>query len=190
MSWELMLDARHWDVSPTARHVGMVIASHANKWGRAWPSVETIAAETGRDRRTVMRAIRELAKGEHVRVVERTGRSNEYEFASYPQPPSTSGGGSHPQPPSTSGRGVTSDPPHWCPPPPSTSAPTPPTGAPQKNKEELIKEKSLPELSTDELDPSPECGFCGVVHDDGDCPPVAEIKARVAAVRSGLRRMF
>ena len=69
----LMLDARYWDVSPTARHVGMVIASHANKWGRAWPSIETIAVETGRHPRTVIRAVQELAKAEHVRVVERTG---------------------------------------------------------------------------------------------------------------------
>jgi Helix-turn-helix domain len=190
MSWELMLDARHWDVSPTARHVGMVIASHANKWGRAWPSLETIAAETGRDRRTVIRAVQELAKADHVKVLERAGRSNEYEFASRPQPPSPIEGGFHPQPPSTNAGGDTSDPPHPCHQPPSTSAPTPLTGVTQKNKEELIKENSCAELSTDELIPSPECGFCGVAHDAGDCPPVAEIKARVADVRSGLRRMF
>jgi DNA-binding transcriptional MocR family regulator len=85
MSWELMLAARHWDVTPTARHVAMVIASHANRAGLAWPSLETIATETGRSRRGVVYAVRELEDAGHVTVVARTGQASEYVFASYPQ---------------------------------------------------------------------------------------------------------
>ena len=85
MSWELMLAARHWDVTPTARHVAMVIASHANRSGMAWPSLETIAAETGRSRRAVVYAVREIETAGHVTVVQRMGSTSEYLFASYPQ---------------------------------------------------------------------------------------------------------
>ena len=102
MSWELVLSVRRWPVSSTARHVGMVIGTHANRMGRAWPSLDTLAAETGLSRRTVSRAVAELRDADLVTIQSRMGQSSEYVFApvlravhshpseSYPQPgPST-----------------------------------------------------------------------------------------------------
>jgi biotin operon repressor len=136
MSWELMLAARHWDVSPVARHVGSVIASHANRAGLAWPSLETIAAETGWSRRAVMKAVREIEGAGVLVVIQRTGHSSEYQFAqSYPQLVRN-----HPADPGT----TCTD--------PGTLRPNPGTTCTQKNKEELCKEESG--LSTGDLTPA------------------------------------
>jgi hypothetical protein len=95
MSWELVLRARDWpDLNPPGRLVGMVVASHANRDGRAWPSLDTVAAETGHHRRTVIRAVVELEKRGLFTVLRHTGRPSEYVFGpGYPQ-----GGGGTPPP--------------------------------------------------------------------------------------------
>ena len=133
MSWELMLATRHWEVSPIARHVGTIIAGHANRGGLAWPSLETIAAETGWSRRAVMRAVREIEDAGYFTVVARIGRVSQYVFApGYPQivrdHPAIGGGPTVTDP----GQTVTD-------PGPTVT---------QKNREELCKEESG--LSTDE----------------------------------------
>lgn len=48
-------------LTPTARHVGLTIATYMDKDGAgAWPSLATLADDTGRSRRTVARAVGEL----------------------------------------------------------------------------------------------------------------------------------
>lgn len=86
MSWELMLAARAAPVDATARHVLMVIASHANRKGRAWPSTDTIAGETGLHRRTVEKAVDRLEGAGVIDVIHRPGRSCEYLFPHDPHP--------------------------------------------------------------------------------------------------------
>ena len=92
-----MLAARAAPVDPTARHVLMVIASHANRKGRAWPSMDTLATETGRGRRTVERAVDRLEAAAVVEVIHRAGRSCEYVFAHEQNPRHSDGG--HPADP-------------------------------------------------------------------------------------------
>jgi DNA-binding transcriptional MocR family regulator len=86
VSWELMLWARGTPVDPTARHVLMVIASHANRAGRAWPSIPTLALETGHHRRTVELAVDRLEEAGVIDVIHRPGRSCEYLFPQNPHP--------------------------------------------------------------------------------------------------------
>ena len=53
--------AKTWELSSPQKFVLLMIADHYNeKDKRAWPSIETLASETGLDPRTVSRALREL----------------------------------------------------------------------------------------------------------------------------------
>jgi hypothetical protein len=76
-------DLRSWlastKVSGQARHVLMVLEyAHAND-GRAWPSVPTLAAETGWSERTVQRALRELEEtGDIATMVSVSGHATVY----------------------------------------------------------------------------------------------------------------
>lgn len=88
-----MLAVRRWPVDPLARHVGMVIASHANRYGRAWPSWATLIDETGYGRSTVARAIGRLEAAELLEVIHRSGRNCEYLF---PQAADPSRSDTHP----------------------------------------------------------------------------------------------
>lgn len=59
MAWVLDLIPRH--LSPTVRHVALVLADHVNdSTDEAWPSISRIAERTGHHPRTVQRALREL----------------------------------------------------------------------------------------------------------------------------------
>lgn len=50
-------------LSPTARHVALVLAWHSNAGtGACYPSIKTLADETGRTRRTIITAIGELER--------------------------------------------------------------------------------------------------------------------------------
>ena len=50
-------------LSPTARHVALVLAWHSNTdTGACYPSIKTLADETGRTRRTIITAIGELER--------------------------------------------------------------------------------------------------------------------------------
>jgi DNA-binding transcriptional MocR family regulator len=86
VSWELMLAARAAPVDSTARHVLMVIASHANRQGHAWPSTSTLALETGLHRRTVELAVQRIESAGVLDVIHRRGRSCEYLFPQDPHP--------------------------------------------------------------------------------------------------------
>jgi DNA-binding GntR family transcriptional regulator len=80
VSLELMLAARRWPVDARARHVGMVLGSHANVYGRAWPSWDTLALETGYGRSTIARAILRLEAAGLIERIHRIGRNCEYVF--------------------------------------------------------------------------------------------------------------
>ena len=52
---------RRSTLTPTARHVAMAVSTYMNKDGAgAWPSMATLADDTGRSRAVVKRAVREL----------------------------------------------------------------------------------------------------------------------------------
>src|SRR5947208_753130 len=66
-------------LSARAHQVLIVLASHANKQGHAWPSMATIAAEAGIDRCRVPAAVRKLETAGLLTKHRRTdGRSNLY----------------------------------------------------------------------------------------------------------------
>ncbi len=65
--------AHHPDLSDRAVHVFAVLARHADRAGRCWPSRETLAAAAGCSVRSVDRALVELAA---VGLIERTARGN------------------------------------------------------------------------------------------------------------------
>lgn len=88
-----MLDVRRWPADPTARHVAMVLASHANRYGHAWPAWDTLTAETGLHRATIFRAIGRLEAADLLEVIHRNGRACEYVF---PQPANPSRSATHP----------------------------------------------------------------------------------------------
>jgi DNA-binding transcriptional MocR family regulator len=64
----------------------MVIATHANRYGRAWPSSDTIAHETGRHIRTVIKAVDRIEEAGVIDVIHRRGRSCEFVFPQDPHP--------------------------------------------------------------------------------------------------------
>jgi hypothetical protein len=92
------------DLSPTARHVALNLSTYMNQeGGGAWPSMATLADDTGRSRAVVKRAIRELRDAGFLTVESGGGRrgdggyvSNRYR-ASFPsgvvdEPPNASNG--------------------------------------------------------------------------------------------------
>jgi DNA-binding transcriptional regulator YhcF (GntR family) len=76
MSWQAARAALDIDMSPTCKFVYIVLALRAGQDRRAWPSVATIAADTGLGRSTVRRALGQLRKAGHIGVVHRQGRSS------------------------------------------------------------------------------------------------------------------
>jgi hypothetical protein len=64
----------------TARHVLLVIATHSNRSGRAWPSMTTLAAETGTSRSTVRRAFPKIEAAAVVQVIHRPGGTCQVRF--------------------------------------------------------------------------------------------------------------
>ena len=99
-------------VSGIARAVAGCIARHANdQTGLGWPGMGTIATETGFCRRAVVKAVKELERGGHVRVgrfkVGKKNTSNRYQLPPMGGAPAAlgSGGGSAPGalPPSAPG---------------------------------------------------------------------------------------
>ncbi|HEY2300883.1 MAG TPA: helix-turn-helix domain-containing protein [Acidimicrobiales bacterium] len=82
MSWDHVLWAarRAGAPDPTAHHVLLVIATHTNTWGRAWPSLGTVAGEARLDRGTVRRAVRRIEIAGLVDVIHRRGRPCEFVF--------------------------------------------------------------------------------------------------------------
>jgi hypothetical protein len=61
---------------PTAKLVLMMVAYRAGADGRAWPSMATIAADTGLRERAVRHAVHRLAKEGHLEVIHRPGKSS------------------------------------------------------------------------------------------------------------------
>ena len=85
-------------VSGIARAVAGCIARHANdQTGLGWPGMGTIATETGFCRRAVVKAIKELERGEHFTVgrfkVGKKNTSNRYQLPPMGGAPAALGGG-------------------------------------------------------------------------------------------------
>lgn len=59
------------DLSPTAKLVAHTIGYHAGKHGQCFPSYQTLAAETGLHRVTVIRSVNELIKANLIAKVAR-----------------------------------------------------------------------------------------------------------------------
>ena len=87
MSWDDVRTARDAPLDPTASHVLLVIATHANRYGEAWPSASTIARETHLHRVTVVSALRRIEAAGVVKVEKRIGRATRYAFPANPPPP-------------------------------------------------------------------------------------------------------
>jgi hypothetical protein len=62
------------DLDATAKAVLLAVAYHANRHGRAWPSLATLSCETGLSRSTVQRAIKKLTESGHLQVIHRAGK--------------------------------------------------------------------------------------------------------------------
>ena len=82
-----MRTARDAPLDPTAAHVLLVIATHANRYGEAWPSASAIARETHLHRVTVVSALRRIEAAGVVKVEKRIGRATRYAFPADPPPP-------------------------------------------------------------------------------------------------------
>ena len=85
-------------VSGIARAVAGCIARHANdQTGLGWPGMGTIATETGFCRRAVVKAIKELERGEHFTVgrfkVGKKNTANRYQLPPMGGAPAALGGG-------------------------------------------------------------------------------------------------
>ena len=64
--------------SPAGKVVLIVVSYHANDTGRAWPAIETIAAEASIGRRTAFRAVDALEERGWIASYQRRGRSTIY----------------------------------------------------------------------------------------------------------------
>lgn len=95
MAWDHVLWAARRAGAPDAiaHHVLLQIATHTNARGRAWPSIPTLAGETGLGVTTVRRAVRRLELAGALEVIHRRGRACEYLF---PQDPHPGRSGRHP----------------------------------------------------------------------------------------------
>jgi DNA-binding transcriptional regulator YhcF (GntR family) len=67
MSWALKQP-----VKTTEKLLLLVISNYADEQGRAWPSVETLARDTGMSRATIKRSMRKLEDAGFVRRQKRT----------------------------------------------------------------------------------------------------------------------
>jgi hypothetical protein len=72
MGWALEA-GRAKQLDPAARSVLQAIAYHANGWGRSWPGVDTLIADTGWSRKTVSRAVASIEEAGVVETERRPG---------------------------------------------------------------------------------------------------------------------
>jgi hypothetical protein len=75
MSWQA-IDAAYRtgaDLDRAAKAVLVAIAYHANRQGRAWPSVATLCRDTGYGQAAVRRAIHRLTESGHLTVIHKPG---------------------------------------------------------------------------------------------------------------------
>jgi len=82
MSFQAMAWALKQPAKTNEKFLLIVIANYADEEGRAWPSVERLALDTGMSRATIQRMLRRLEKGgwitSHRRVKGRLQTSNLY----------------------------------------------------------------------------------------------------------------
>lgn len=77
MSWQAARAALDIDsINPTAKFVLVALCLRAGADGRAWPSVATIATDTGLGESTVRRALGQLHKEGQIALIHRPGRSS------------------------------------------------------------------------------------------------------------------
>ena len=76
-------------IKPTARLVAFLLADHYNDLtGLCFPSIPTLAAETGLSERSVIRALEELEHGNQIRINKSVGKSSKY-ILLFPATPDT-----------------------------------------------------------------------------------------------------
>jgi hypothetical protein len=100
MSWHAVATVTdvHLGGDPSAKAVLLALAYHANREGKAWPSVATLAKETELGSATVRRAIRRLTDSGHISVIHRPGTAITVTLTAiteYPQPRSFQAGESN-----------------------------------------------------------------------------------------------
>jgi DNA-binding MarR family transcriptional regulator len=67
------------DLTPTERIVGLAISFHANNPDQyAYPGYDYLAEKLGMNRRTVIRAVKELERRNFIKVDQKKGRVNRY----------------------------------------------------------------------------------------------------------------
>jgi hypothetical protein len=67
------------DLPPTVRHVALTLSLYMNeRGGSAWPSIATLAEDSGLSTRTIMRGIRALERGRYLLCERRPGTSTLY----------------------------------------------------------------------------------------------------------------
>jgi hypothetical protein len=67
------------DLPPTARHVALTLSLYMNeRGGSAWPSLSTLAGDSGLSTRSIMRAIRVLEREHYLLCEKRPGTSTLY----------------------------------------------------------------------------------------------------------------
>lgn len=67
MSFQAMAWALKQPAKTAEKFLLLVIANYADEQGRAWPSVETLARDTGMSRATVKRSMKKLEEAGYVR---------------------------------------------------------------------------------------------------------------------------
>jgi hypothetical protein len=78
-------------IKPTARLVAFLLADHHNdSTGLCFPSIPTLAAETGLSERSVIRALEELEGSNQIRINKSVGKSSKYILLFPPTPDSLS----------------------------------------------------------------------------------------------------
>lgn len=79
MSISMMRKVKESKIKATARFVAFLLADHYNDaTGQCFPSISTLAQETGLSERSVMRALEELEESEQISIVRTHGRCSKY----------------------------------------------------------------------------------------------------------------
>lgn len=91
--WKFALVAS--DLPMRAKYIGLVLAVHFDRSGRCWPSIDTLATESGQSKKTVVKYLAELEGREWVEREKGSGpRSTKYQAILGVVPPEGTSSGS------------------------------------------------------------------------------------------------
>lgn len=81
VEWQIAV-RDHPDLSPTAQHVALIVSTYMKGDSlKAWPSIDTLCAKTGRSRKTLLRARAELIDAGMLEVLSGGGRGRSTQYA-------------------------------------------------------------------------------------------------------------